>query len=285
MKFSFLGLSKPASKVCDALLETIKDYRIKMSGATSPLIPGGVYVPNLEICTAFASSKDLAVYISIGDLVEKSDVIFTFLPDSTFKNLHKSFRRYDIKGKIFCHFNPEYDAENLDFGPDNTYVSILLPAIKKNGAIDLSYGIIMQGYGERFDEFLGVIETLGIKVKCLNSDEKCLYQGAVNIMKNVPKLAVESSKKLVRSVLGSDCDIVKLFDDVKISDEYIMPSNSPCEKGDTEYIDMQKKLMKSMGLEDSQVFYATLLLAKVLDSVPDSSQTIKDIAKSIIRKL
>ena len=44
------------------------------------------------------------------------------------------------------------------------------------------------------DEFLGVIETLGIKVKCLNSDEKCLYQGAVNIMKNVPKLAVESSK-------------------------------------------------------------------------------------------
>ncbi|MBE7050285.1 MAG: hypothetical protein E7394_05875 [Ruminococcaceae bacterium] len=285
MIFSFLGLSKPASKVSDALMKIVKEYRMKMSGANSPLNPGGVYVPNLEICTGFASSSNMAVYMNVNDLIRKSDIIFVFLPDATLKSLQKTFRRYDIKGKIFCHFSPEYDAETLDFGSDNTYVSILVPAIKKNGALDFSYGIITQGYGERYNEFLGAIETLGIKVKCLNSDEKCLYQGAVSIMKNVPKLAVESSRKLAKSVLGSDCDIVKLFDDVKNSGEYILSSNSPCEKGDTDYIDLQKKLMKSMGLEDSQVFYAALLLAKGLDAASDSSQTIKDIAKSIIRKL
>ena len=285
MKFSFFGLSKPASKVSDALSRAIKEYRAKISGAPSPLSPDGVYIPNLDVCTEFASSRKMAVYMNINDLIRKSDVIFTFLSGSTLKNIHKTLRRLEIKNKIFCHFNPEYDAEILDFGPDNTYVSILIPATRKNGTIDLSYGLISQGYGPRYEDFLDSLEKLGIKVKDLNVDEKCIYQGAVNIIKHLPSLAIDSSKRLAKSILGPDSEILNLFDDMYSLNEHTLSSYSPYDSGDTEYIDNQKKLMKNMGLEDAELFYAVLLLAKSFNADLTSSQNIKDIAKSIIRKL
>ena len=285
MIFSFLGLSKPVSKVNDALVKAIKDYRTINMGATSPINPGGVYVPNLEVCTTFASSRKMAAYMNMNDLIRKSDIIFAFVSDSSFKNLHKVLRRHDIKDKIFCHFYPEHDAEILDFGPDNTYVSIIVPAVRKKGAFDLSHGLIVQGYGPRYDEFTNAMERIGIKVKSLNSDEKSLYQSAVNIIKYVPSLAVESSRRLAKSVLGTDCDILELFDGINISAEYTLSSAAPEDTGDVDYIETQAKLMKKMSLEDSEIFYAALLLTKTFREDLLSSQTIKDIAKSIIRRL
>ncbi len=285
MTFSFLGLSKPVTKVYEALSGAVKDYRTMNMGAPSTLTPGGVYVPDLEKCTEFASSRGMAVYMNVGDLIKKSDIIFVFLHDSTFKNLHKTLRRLEIKDKIFCHFNPDYDAEIMDFGPDNTYVSILVPAMHKNGLFDLSYGLIMQGYGSRYDEFVHATQTLGIKVKSLNADEKCLYQAAVNILKYLPNIAVESSKRLAKAVLGADNNITELFNSVKVVNEYNMPSYSPCDDGNVDYIDNQKKLLKSMGLEDVEVLYAALLLAKAIRGDMELFQSIKDVAKTIIRKL
>ena len=59
----------------------------------------------------------------------------------------------------------------------------------------------------------------------------------------------------------------------------------PCDDGNVDYIDNQKKLLKSMGLEDVEVLYAALLLAKAIRGDVELSQSIKDIAKTIIRKL
>ena len=64
-----------------------------------------------------------------------------------------------------------------------------------------------------------------------------------------------------------------------------MASYYPCDDGNVDYIDNQKKLLKSMGLEDVEVLYAALLLAKAIRGDVELSQSIKDIAKTIIRKL
>ena len=50
-------------------------------------------------------------------------------------------------------------------------------------------------------------------------------------------------------------------------------------------IQNQKNLLKSMGLEDAEALYAALLLSKAIRGDVEMSQSIKDMAKTIIRKL
>lgn len=285
MTISFFGLSRPASAVCDALTRVIKAYRKENGGALSPLEPGGVFVPDFTKGANFAAQRSMAAHINGLDLVKKSDIIFVFVGDKTLKSFAHSMRRHNITGKIFCHFNPSYDAEILDFDPDNTYVSFLIPATKK-GVVDFSDGLIMQGYGSDYDVLSDSLEKIGIRISHVTSDEKCIYMGAINMLVSIPEYCQNAALKLVKSILGKDSFVKDTIKD--------RLSHSECEFGfrslfegsdeDADYIENQIRLFKTMGYDDASLLYALLLLLESGKRKDGSSFRLREIAKNIIKK-
>jgi len=223
--------------------------------------------------------------MSLGDLIEKSDIIFIFLSDKALKNISVNLGKHYPKGKIFCHFSPAFSADILDFNSSNTYLSLFLPYITKDEkGNSTSDCIIAQGYGKNLDTFNELMNKLSIKLSFVSPEEKIMFHTAVNIAKDMPLILNYTAQRLMKYALASD---------KSLSDELIsMISNNPTdfisydtvENEDTDFALRQCSILKSLAIDDITNLYSSLLgISAQIHGNNEFSQQIDKITKKVLK--
>jgi len=285
MTYSFIGIGKPISAFNNILQNHIKAYRKSKFGKESILTAGGIFASNLSAAAKFAGDNDMCVYMSLGDLIEKSDIIFIFLSDKALKNISVNLGKHYPKGKIFCHFSPAFSADILDFNSSNTYLSLFLPYITKDEkGNSTSDCIIAQGYGKNLDTFNELMNKLSIKLSFVSPEEKIMFHTAVNIAKDMPLILNYTAQRLMKYALASD---------KSLSDELIsMISNNPTdfisydtvENEDTDFALRQCSILKSLAIDDITNLYSSLLgISAQIHGNNEFSQQIDKITKKVLK--
>ncbi len=287
MRFSYLGLNEPINLINPSLFSFIRSFRHK-EPMLPPLTPSGVYALNLEETARFAANNEMAVYTSATQLIKSSDIIFCFLPDKALKGLASDLRGHGIKGKIFCHFSPAFNADILDFGEDNTYASFFIPSFEKltDGKLKPS-DMFIEGYGDRYDEILYVCKILGIPFHEINKNDKLMYLTAISMLTDFKDFIEEASKKLLKISLYNNYD---LYEEILVkykSKNHILNHYDPTNADDVRTIEAQSDLLSSIGIDDVSALYASLILAKArgLDRQSIAGEHIKHIARQLINNL
>lgn len=286
MIYSFIGLGKPISAVNNILQTHIKNYRKSHFGEMPVLTPGGVFASNLTAAAKFAGDNDMCVYMSVNDLLEKSDIIFVFLNDKALKNISVTFGKVPVKGKIFCHFSPAFSADILDFNSANTYLSLYLPYITKDGdGHSLSKHIIAEGYGKNVDRFKEAMQLLSVKCSFVGREERLMYLTAVNLVKDMPRILKYTAAKLMKYALAGDKELCSELMDIAMENPEALSSYDPVESDDADFAENQCKVLKFLGIDDITKLYAVLLGAGVNMAEPsEASERIKAIAKRTLEQ-
>ena len=261
MKVSYLGISKTAMSVTSALRRYIKMYRHEHPGITPPLELGGVYISDIGRSAVFAAENDMYVHYSMEEVFKKADIIFVFLSKNGLHSLPKRLKRSGIRDKIICHFDPGFNADILDFGSENTYVSFLIPILSKASRPNRAYHVISEGYGDRYDEVKYLTDMLELNCTFLTPKEKCIYTTGVDFLKTYPLMLERIGHFLIKVALASD---KSLCDDIisKISSkDYIANPDADISNLDYDYILKQEKILKDIVLNYINKAYAGMIAA------------------------
>ena len=287
MRFSYLGLNEPINLINDFLFSFIRSFRRKQP-MLPPLTPSGIYAQNVEEAARFAADNEMAVFTSADQFIKSSDIIFCFLPDKALKNLARDLRGHEIKGKIFCHFSPAFNAEVLDFGEENTYASFLMQCLEKlpDGKLKPT-DIFVEGYGSRYDEIFYVCQILGIALHEISKNDKLMYMTAMSMLTDFKDYIEEASKKLLKISLYNNYELYENILEKYNSKDYILNNYDPLKTSDVRTVEAQSDMLSSIGLDDVSTLYASLLLAKArgLDAQTSASSHIKQIAQKLINNL
>ncbi len=277
MVYSFIGLGKPIAAVNNILKNHIRDYRRAHPGANMPLTPGGIFASDLSRAAAFAGDNDMCVYMSIEDLLQKSDIIFVFLSDKALKNISVTIGKYLIKGKIFCHFSPAFSADILDFNSNNTYLSMYLPVFSKDEqGHTVSNRIIAEGYGKNTDKLKDTFCELGIDMSFVSSDERLMYLTAVNIVKDMSVILKYTAKRLAKYALASHGELCDELTDIMLQTPSDLNSYSAIDAGDADFVSKQCKALKSLGINEITDLFCSLL--KISSKLSEPGEAMDKIA-------
>ncbi len=287
MRFSYLGLREPVNLINDALFSFIRSFRRKQP-MLPPLTPSGVYAQNVEEAARFAANNEMAVFTSASQFLKSSDIIFCFLPDKALKNIAHDLRGHEIKGKIFCHFSPAFNAEVLDFGEENTYASFLIPCLEKlpDGKMKPT-DIFVEGYGARYDEIFYVCQILGITLHEISKNDKLMFMTATSMLTDFKDYIEQAARKLLKISLYNNYELYKEISAKHNNKDYILNNYDPIKASDVRTLESQSDMLSSMGLDEVSTLYASLLLAKVrgLDAQTPASSRVEEIAQKLINNL
>lgn len=287
MVFSYLGLSKPLTVVNEAIMSYIGAYYKKHGRISAPLTPGGVYGTDISAVANFAAANDMCAYITADEMIRKSDIIFCFLPDKAIRTLAQSLRGHGIRNKIFCHFTPAFDANILDFGTDNTYISFFIPVYQhmQTGKIKPKH-IFAEGYGDRFDEVTYIAEMLDIPLTLISTEDKAIYLTAANFLNDFSTYIEQAAKKLMRISLYSRPELADTIFKQYKSQDHTLNSYDPIKGGNVRFLENQSDMLSALGLKDVSTLFGSLLLAesRMIDSDKPGYSRITDIAKRLINK-
>lgn len=285
MKFSYLGMSEPMNVVHEALMRYIVSYR-RSHSVVPPLIAGGIFSSKLEEAAVFAAANEMAVYTSAADIINKSHIIFCFLPEKALKGLASSLRGHGITGKIFCHFNPAFDAEVLDFGSDNTYVSFFIPVYQHANDGIIPHKLFVEGYGRRFDEITYIAQILDIPLTPITREDKTLLLIAANLLNDFPTYIEQIAQKLMRISFYNNPELADYIFEKYKSHDYTINSYDPTNTANIRFVENQSDILKSIGLNDVSTLFASYLLAKTTKYNPDNEamSRIADIARKLMKK-
>ncbi len=258
MKYSFVGMSWPMKAVNSILRKRISEFRRKYPGETPPLEPVGIFSPNVTQAALFAGDNDMEIHYTFFDVLNSSDIIFVFLGDKSLENLSLSFNKYDIKGKILCHASPAFTGDVLNVNSYNTYASMLITSGAEKESADSGFGpLLLEGRGRRFDEFKSSLDFLGIEYHVVTAEEKRVYLTGINFIKDFPPIMEEIGRRLIRMSLAGIPDVRdEIIENVNSCISEITSYNA-LENDNKDYLNHQKDLMKSIGVESlSRLFEA-----------------------------
>ena len=284
MVFSYIGLGEPIKLINKILLSSIADFRRNNDVTSAYLKPGGVFGSDLGKCASFAAENDMAVYLSAGDVIRKSDIIFTFLPDKALKGLAQSLSGHGVENKIFCHFSPAFDASVLDFGGDNTYASFYIPALPKHfSSIDDMPLFIVEGYGDKFEEICTIMRIMNLSFQTVNFKEKQLLISAMNLVGRFRSHIEDSAQRLIKIALHSSPEGEQIFESV-ISGACTPVTYDPTDTSDAKFAECQRKALMSLGIKDVSAQVGAMLLSG-LYSKPQTDSSYSAIKTSAMKLL
>ena len=282
MKYSFIGLGKPIGAFNNLLRSHIKPYRMSHFGEEIPLEAGGVFSSNLSGAAAFAGDNDMCVYMSLEELLINSDIIFVFLSDKALRNISLSFGKHDVKNKIFCHFNPAYSADILDFNSRNTYISMCLPYfVKDKNNHTTGEHIIAEGYGKQLDKFKEALSLLNINCSFITQDEMLIYHTASFVARDMPIVLNYTAKRLMRYALASHTELSDKITSLVSDNPSILNTYNPIDAMDCDFVSKQCDALKCLGIDEITKLYLSLvnLCTQIDGSEAEEMQRISSIIK------
>ncbi len=284
MVYSFIGLGKPIAAVNNILKTKIREYRKQNPYRDCPLEAGGIYATDLSRAASFAGDNDMCVYVSIDELIGKSDIIFVFLTDKALKNIAVNLGRYIIKGKIFCHFNPAYSADIMDFNSANTYISMFIPhLLKDDEGHSYAKHIIAEGYGRNLEKLKDIFNNLSLDVSFITAEEKVMYLTAVNLCRDMNFVINAAAQRLTKYALASYRDLRDELIELVSQTPSDLNSYNPIEKGDVDFISRQCEMLKALGINDITDLYCSLL--KISAQLSGNKENIENISHIIQKTL
>ncbi len=260
MVYSYIGASKQIYSFNNMLKHKIEaDKRLKKS-FVSPLETGGIYSGAAGTTAAIAGELDMSAYLSVRDVIEKSDIIFMFLSDKDLKNISGYLGRFKVKNKIFCHFSPAYSADILDFSSDNTYISMYMPYfVRDNENEPYPEHILAYGYGRRLDKFKEIMSELNISCSFVSSEEKLLCLTAVNMAREMPSTLTSTAQRLVKYSLATSPEISESIRRIMDENPKRLSGYDAVEADNKDFALTQCRLLANLGLSDITKMYISLL--------------------------
>lgn len=284
MVYSFIGLGKPLAAVNNTLKNHIREYRKSHPGAAVPLKPGGVFASDISRAAAFAGDNDMCVYMTIDDLLQKSDIIFVFLSDKALRSISVTIGKYIIKGKVFCHFSPAFGADILDFNSSNTYVSMYLPRVfKDDDGHTVTKNIIAEGYGRNLEKLKSIFSELCINVSFVSPDEKLMYLTAASIARDMPVVLKYTAKRLAKYALASHGELCDELTDIMMQTPSDLNSYNPVEAEDVDFVHRQCDALKSLGMSEITNLFCSLtaISAKLADPSEKTDKILSVVSKQL----
>ncbi len=276
MEFSYLGLSEPIDIVNSALLNHTVTYRRTNRNLTPPLKFGGIYGADLQKTANFAAKNDMAVYTKAYDMFSKSDIILVFLPCRAVKSLAASLRGHGITGKIICHFTPSLCAEVLDFGADNTYISMFMPTYySQSDAGLIPDTVLVEGYGPKMSDIEAIMNLIGINYITLSRENKLAYLAAASFLSDFPRLVESAAHRLMKMSLYSAPQLADSIMEHYKAGDCVINSCSVADSSDYGFFKSQSEVLSSLGIDDISTLFATMLLAQQQSFKSDSISTAK----------
>ncbi|MBQ4527428.1 MAG: hypothetical protein II998_05075 [Clostridia bacterium] len=278
MIYSYLGLSKPASFVNLYIRDILEDY-IKLNGYEEiPLQPGGVFTTNPADSIQFAAANDMCVFLNADDLFAKSDIIMVFLPESALKNLSKTLKGHGIRNKILIHFNPGFNADVLDFGFENTYISSYFLIHEKG-----FQRMFIQGYGDLYNDFLTMCRIICIPFVELNSIDKMLLTTAAGLSDVLSETINDAVEKLIRISLYHNSEITESVIDMLKIKTADLNSYNPVKRRNLSFIDNQIETLDDAGIDSLSLLIGFMYITECNKS--SSKHHITDKIMELGRKL
>lgn len=282
MIFSYLGLSDPINYINNYFQQKICKHRKLNSALPAPLECGGVFSSDLNQSTVFASENDMGVFLNPADLFEKSDIVFVFLPDNAVKNLASSLRGHGITNKIIIHFSKVYGSEILDFDPSNTYISIYLPYYTKD-VTDDKLIFYIEGYGNRFDDFLYCLRMMEVTPVTMSYDEKALLISSISLKKDLIDAANEISNSFITASFKDKPIIAQMLRQGLDGKDICLNTYSASKIGNISYINEQTELAENYGIGYAKAFIGSLLLFNAHKTQDEEkSNALKIYSKSLL---
>ena len=260
MIYSFIGMGKPISVFNNTLKARIKNYKSEHGGTSPLLVPGGIYAADTSKAAMFAAENDMNLYVDVGDLLSKSDIIFLFLSDKALSFIASTLMKYPVKGKIFCHFSPSFRAGVLDFDSANTYACMHLPYYEKTAKGTDTFGRIMvEGYGKGIDSIAYALGELGLKCTLLNDEEMLMYRMAMSVSSNMTEILMRESRRMIKYSLASDKDLCNDILDIVQTNREMLNSDITGRITDDELVKEQCRILKRVGMNRFSDVYASLM--------------------------
>ena len=287
MVYSFIGLGKPIAAVNNILKTKMREYRKQNPHMECPLKVGGIYATDLSMAASFAGDNDMCVYMSIDELLKKSDIIFIFLTDKALKGISINLGKHIAKRKIFCHFSPAYLAEILDFNSANTYVSMFLPYFSKDDdGHSFSKHIIAEGYGKGIDRLKEIFLNLEIDISFITAEEKIMYLTAVNLCRDMNFVLNATAQRLAKYALASCKDLRGELMDLIIQTPSELNTYNPIEAENVDFIQKQCRMLKALGISDITNLYSSLMSIslKLLAQNENTEKISQDVQKILDQK-
>lgn len=151
----------------------------------------GYYSAHSESAIAAAEFTDTEAYNSIEELCRKSDVIFLTVPDGQIREVWRSIRDLDIRGRIICHAS---GAMTSDVFSGITEAGAFGYSIHPMYAISSKYEsyktlgssfFTVEGHDRYADMICSVIESFGNRCVRISGQDKVKYHGAAVFASNL----------------------------------------------------------------------------------------------------
>lgn len=287
MIYSFIGLGKPLAAVNNTLRNHICEYHKSHPDSPLPLEPGGIFASDISRAAAFAGDNDMCVYVSIEDLLQKSDIIFVFLSDKALRSISVTIGKYIIKGKVFCHFSPAFGADILDFNSGNTYLSMYLPRVfKDDDGHTVAKSIIAEGYGRNLDKIKNIFSELCMDVSFVSADEKLMYHTAASIAKDMPLVLKYTAKRLAKYALASHGKLCDELTDIMMQTPSDLNSYNAIDSEDVDFVQRQCDALKSLGMSEITNLFCSLtsISAKLAEPTEKTDKISSIVSKAMDKK-
>ena len=186
------------------------------------------YEKNLKLSGYFSKTYENAVtageftksnsYKTIGELVNKSDIIFITVPDSVIYDVYLSLKEYDLKGKILCHTSGALSAGVFkDIHNHGAYGYSIHPSFaisdKMHSYEQLSDAFFtIEGDEKKLDIIKELLKIMGNSYKVINADDKYKYHASLVMASNLVIGLYHTSLKTLKECGFSDLEAKKVMD-------------------------------------------------------------------------
>lgn len=260
MIYSFIGMGKPISVFNNTIKSCIAKYKSEHGGTPPLMVPGGIYAADTSKAALFAAENDLNLYVDVGDLLTKSDIVFLFLSDKALSYISSNLMKYPVRGKIFCHFSPSFGAKVLDFDSANTYACMHLPYYEKNSeGADTFSRVMIEGYGRKIDNIGYAFGELGIRCSFLNDEEMLMYRMALSASAKMTEILMRESGRMIKYALASDEGLCRDILDIVQTKREILNADITGRIIDDDLVKEQCRVLKSVGMDKFSDVYASMM--------------------------
>jgi len=187
MRIGFIG----AGKAGFSLGKYFADGNVQVTGYYS------LHEDSARAAAEFTGSR---LFNGPDELLKESDAVFLTVPDGAISSVYGELCKFDITGRQICHCSGVMTAAEAfpDIRRRGAYGYSIHPLFPFNSRLE-SYGKIagaffcVEGDHEHLDEWLRLLEGLGLRAQVIDGAKKARYHAACAISSNLVCALVEES--------------------------------------------------------------------------------------------
>ncbi len=166
----------------------------------------GYYSRRRESAEEAAAFTGTTAYTDIGELIKNSDAVFLTVPDSAISSVFEELKEFDLTGRSICHCSGAMTACEAFPGIKDTgaYGYSIHPLFPFHSKYDTYKGLAgaffcLEGDSLYIDNWLRLLESLGLNAKVIPPEVKTRYHAACTISSNLVCALIQESLDLMKS--------------------------------------------------------------------------------------